>query len=109
MPEKDEVTEWVIEAYVANLGWLISRLNSRTSAGGVGAARPTGAALRTGEAHTLDWCMTQWKTFKLRLTFGTAPWPPGTGAVGDPGLFTAPYRYRLRNVRTEDIIMCAIL
>jgi hypothetical protein len=83
MSEKDDAAEWVIESYVGNVGWSLSRLND------------------DAEAHTLDWCMDQWNRFK-RGDFWDAPFEPS-------GLLTEPYRYRLRNVRTEDTIMCAIL
>lgn len=82
MSEKDDAAEWVIESFAAG-GWSLSRLNE------------------SAEAHTLDWCMGQWNAAK-RGAFADAPMEP-------TGLLTAPYRYRLRNVRTEDTIMCAIL
>jgi hypothetical protein len=78
MSEKEsEPTEWVIESYVGQIGWSLSRLNSGN------------------DAHTLDWCMHQWNGYKT-----------GEG-VGE--MLTDPYRYRLRNIRSDDIIMCAIL
>lgn len=73
-----EKAEWVIESFVGNVGWSVSRLNDST------------------HTHTLDWCMEVWNEFKRdNYKFGL--------------LLTEPHRYRLRNVITEDIILCAIL
>jgi hypothetical protein len=79
MSEKVSDPEWVIESFVPGIGWSLSRLNDGN------------------DAHSLDWCMDQWNRFK------------SGEMLLRPGFLTDPYRYRLRNVGTEDILMCAIL
>jgi hypothetical protein len=75
--------EWVIECFVAGIGWSLSRMNEGP------------------EAHSLQCALEQWNAFK-RGDFEDSPLDPS-------GLLTEPDRYRLRNVVTEDIIMGAIL
>lgn len=50
---------------------------------------------RNAFTHSLEWCIEEWKRFKA-------------GIAGDK-LATEKHLYRLRNVKTEDILMCAIL
>jgi len=45
--------------------------------------------------HTLDWCLSEWQLFR--------------GGLTDDKLATEKHLYRLRNVKTDDVIMCAIL
>lgn len=88
-----ENDRWIFESYVGGIGWSFSRLNE------------------TYDAHTLDWCLEQWQRFK-KGEMADEPLGPLSGNFGidnDGRLFTEVHRYRLRNIETEDIIMCAIL
>ena len=74
---------WMIESYVGGTGWSMSRLND------------------TDQTHTLEWCLDRWRKFRNP--------PRDESDYDDLKYTTEPHRYRLRNIITQDIIMCGIL